>query len=62
LLYKVFYHRDRELLAYTLAGTFEGEEAETKGLLAYENGISVDDIRVAIEERKRSHDVKRFVE
>ena len=49
--YKVFYHGEKELCAYTLYGTFEGEEEATKELLAEENGISVDDIKVRIEER-----------
>ena len=49
--YRVFYHGGKELCAYTLYGTFEGEEEATKELLAEENRISVDDIEVRIEER-----------
>lgn len=49
--YKVFYYGEKELCAYTLYGTFEGEEENTKMLLADEHKISVDDIKVVIEER-----------
>ena len=49
--WKVFYHGEEELGAYTLEGTFEGEEDATKELLASENGITVEDIKVVIEER-----------
>ena len=47
--WKVFYYNDKELLAYTINGTFDGEEQATKELLAYENGINIDDITVKIE-------------
>ena len=40
-----------ELAAYTLRGTFAGECMETKRLLAYEFGVSEDDISVVIEQR-----------
>ncbi len=49
--YKVFYHGEKELCAYTLYGTFDGEEEATKELLAEENGININDIKVKIEER-----------
>lgn len=49
--WKVFYHDKKELSAYTLEGTFEGEEEATKELLASENGIAIEDIKVVIEER-----------
>ena len=49
--WKVFYHEEKELGAYTLEGTFEGEEEATKELLAGENGITIEDIKVVIEER-----------
>ena len=49
--YLVFYHEQKELLAYTVRGTFAGELDATKGLLAYENGISEDAIRVTRETR-----------
>lgn len=37
------------LCAHTLNDTFEGEEAETIGLLAYEHNCKAEDITVAIE-------------
>lgn len=47
----VFYTPDgRELLAYTLEGTFEGELEATKNQLAHENGIRPEDITVKLEE------------
>lgn len=49
--WKVFYHNGKELCAYTLYGTFNGEEQATKELLASENGIDIDDIIVKIEIR-----------
>ena len=49
--WKVFYYGEKELGAYTLEGTFKGEEKATKELLASENGIAVEDIKVVIEER-----------
>lgn len=49
--WKVFYHNGKELGAYTLYGTFEGEEQATKELLAAEEGIDIKDIEVKIEER-----------
>lgn len=54
--YKVF--KDREtgkiLAVYTITGTFEGEEEATRGLLAFENGISPDQIQVYIGDRDES--------
>lgn len=49
--WKVFYHNKKELCAYTLHGTFKGEEQATKELLASENEINIDDIIVKIEIR-----------
>ena len=49
--WKVFYYEGKELGAYTVDGTFEGEEEATKELLAGENMIDVKDIKVVIEER-----------
>ena len=49
--WKVFYLNNKELMAYTLLGTFDGEEQATKELLAYNQNVSVDDIEVRIEER-----------
>ncbi len=55
-LYKVF--KDREtgeiLAAYSMTGTFEGEEDATRGLLAYKKGISPDRIQVYIGDRDES--------
>ena len=49
--WKVFYHNEKELCAYTLNGSFEGEEQATKELLASENGININNIIVKIETR-----------
>ena len=49
--YLVFSYNEKELAAYTLRGTFAGEMEATKELLAYENGISIDAIRVTQETR-----------
>lgn len=44
----VFFGPDgKELLRYTVAGTFEGELADTIGLLAYEKGILPEEITFA---------------
>ena len=51
--WKVFYYEGKELGAYTLEGTFYGEEEATKELLASENGIAIGDIEVVIEERSK---------
>ncbi len=47
----VFYHGERELSACTVRGSFPGEIAATKELLAHENGIPCESIRVAVESR-----------
>lgn len=49
--WKVFYHDEKELCAYTLRGTFDEEEQATKEMLSYEEGINITEIRVVIEER-----------
>ena len=49
--YLVFYYKQKELAAYTLRGTFPGEMEATKELLAYENNIAADEIRVIRETR-----------
>lgn len=49
--WKVFYCGEKELGAYTLYGTFKGEEEATKEFLAEENNISVEDIKIVIKER-----------
>ena len=49
--YKVFKLKGKELCAYTLRGTFPGEEEATKELLAGENNCKPSDISVSIEER-----------
>ena len=55
----VFYAPDgRELLAYTLKGTFEGELEATKRQLATENVFRAEDIIVKIEDRKESTKVE----
>ena len=52
-LWKVFFNSEtgEELIAYTLRGTFQGEEEATRELLAYENGIPAEQIRTKIERR-----------
>lgn len=49
--WKVFYYGEKELCAYTLRGTFVGEEEATKETLANENKIDINEIKVVIEER-----------
>lgn len=49
--WKVFRLNGKELCAYTMYGTFDGEEEATKELLAAENGCAVEDIAVSIERR-----------
>lgn len=49
--YLVFYYEEKELLAYTVRGTFAGELDATKDLLAYENSIEKEAIRVIKEYR-----------
>jgi len=50
-LWKVFKINGKEKCAYTLEGTFDGEEQATKESLAYENGCAVEDIAISIERR-----------
>ena len=52
-LWKVFKDSKtgKELFAYTLRGTFEGEEQATRELLAFEKGIPAEQIRAEIERR-----------
>ncbi len=47
----VFYHGERELSACTVRGSFPGEIAATKELLAHENGIPCESIQVEVENR-----------
>ena len=49
--WKVFYLNGKELMRYTLKGSFAGEELATKEMLAYDHNCSLDDIEVRIEER-----------
>lgn len=49
--WKVFYLNGKELMRYTLKGTFAGEEQATKEMLAYDHGVSVEDIQTKLEER-----------
>lgn len=48
----VFYHQEKEIAAYTVCGTFQGERQATIDLLAAERGIDPADITTKIEERK----------
>lgn len=51
-LWVVFYlYGWQELAAYTLRGTSAGECMETRKLLAYERGVSIEDISAVIERR-----------
>ena len=52
-LWKVFYDSKTgaELCAYTIRGTFDGEEQASRELLAFEKGIPADQIRTKIERR-----------
>lgn len=51
--WKVFRDSDtgRELCAYSVRGTFDGEEESTKALLSFEYSIPVEQIAVMIEKR-----------
>lgn len=51
--WKVFYNRKtgEEYAAYTLRGTFNGEEEATAGLIATEKGVDLEDIKTRIERR-----------
>lgn len=48
----VFYHNDKELAAVTVYGLMCDEIINTKELLAYERGISPDEITIKVEQRK----------
>ena len=52
--WKVFRDSDtgRELCAYSVRGTFDGEEESTKALLSFECSIPVEQIAVMIEKRR----------
>lgn len=51
--WKVFYNSETgaELCAYTIRGTFDGEEQATRELLAFEKGIPAEQIKTRIESR-----------
>ena len=51
--WKVFKEKatGRELCAYTIRGTFPGEEEATAEHLAHENGLKLDQIEIIIERR-----------
>jgi len=49
----VFKRGKKELLAYTLQGTFREEREQTIELLACEHGIPKEEISVTIEARRR---------
>lgn len=51
-LWLVFMYENKELCAYTLRGTFDGEAASTKEMLAAENGIAPEQIMVKTEWRQ----------
>lgn len=53
MFFKVFTNAKtgEELFAYSLYGTFKGEEEETKAILAYENAIDEENISVKLERR-----------
>lgn len=52
--WKIFYNRNtgEEYAAYTIRGTFEGEEEATAQLIAAEKGIDRADIVTRIERRR----------
>lgn len=51
--WQVFINKEtgQELAAYTIRGTFPGEQAATIELLAYENGIQPEQITVRTENK-----------
>lgn len=53
-LWKVFSDRDTGAVyaAYTIRGTFDGEEEATRELIAYEKGISVEQVIVTVKARR----------
>ena len=59
MLWVVFKNKTgEEICSYTLEGTFAGEMDETKKLLAYDKGISLDDITTEIQDRKQNTIIK----
>lgn len=48
MLYKAFYLDGKEILAYTLEGTYNGEEESTRELLAEKYHVDVDRIKTNI--------------
>lgn len=42
----------KELCAYTVHSTFAGEMQATREMIAYENGIDPNSIRVTVEQRR----------
>lgn len=50
-LWKVFYLNGKELCAYTLEGSFPGEEWATIEQLAFDHDVPVEAIDVKIEKR-----------
>jgi hypothetical protein len=49
--YLVFTLNGKEIMAYTIYGTFPGEKQATLELLAYENNCKLEDIKTHIEVR-----------
>ena len=51
--WKIFYEEDsgKEFTAYTIRGTFEGEEEATRQLIAHENNLDPEKIKTKIEYR-----------
>lgn len=49
--YLVFTLNGKEIMAYTIYGTFPGEKKATMELLAYEHKCKEEDIKTHIEER-----------
>ena len=47
----VFTLNGKEICAYTVRGTFAGELSATRENLAFEKGVSVNDIKVSIVKR-----------
>ncbi len=52
-VWKIFYNAKtgKEYTAYTMRGTFEGEEEATAELIAAEHGLNRKDIKTRLEER-----------
>ena len=52
--WKVFYNRytGEEYAAYTIRGTFDGEEEETRQLVAAEHGLDPEEIGTKTERRR----------